>query len=576
MATFSFTNTEYDIVLTKDDVPCAIKIGGITEKFVPNINASKWSDECWLNIKHPDVINTEIEQFTNGKIEFSVGNNIHRYYVDKDGRLEYEIELKTKPMLNVIELDLTFPDGLMFCYQDTLENEYKKNSKNHPTLEDYLLHNTRPENVVGSYAVYWKKRNNQYKTGKFCHIYRPIATDALNSSEWLDLFIDSETKKLRITIPQKWLDEAKYPVIIDPTLGYDTVGGSNYGAADLLAGCEDDTDGSGGTVSLYHIALAAVGSSTGLKLAIAESNGSGDFSVQDVVDQVVGAASVSDDVQIAAQGAVLVASSPYALLFIVEDAGTKIKYDDIGANSSYYAFGKTYADEFVDPTAAGYSSDSWRYSIWADYAPAAAGTTISVVASDGIVLDESAGRVATYRVSASDGLALNDSDSGLVNLLASALDSIAVDDNVSALLSLLATATDSITLDDTSTRTVTYQVASVDGITLGDTSTVTFKLLVTAADGIVLDDGASITITLAASALDSIVVNDTATSLLSLLASALDGITLQDISTASLPSDITGKLSITFSTKKSTITFTIKKPSVAFAEKKPSITFTGE
>ena len=205
----------------------------------------------------------------------------------------------------------------------------------------------------------------------------------------------------------------------------------------------------------------------------------------------------------------------------------------------------------------------------------AAGTTISVVASDGIVLDESAGRVATYRVSASDGLALNDSDAGLASLLASASDSINLDDNVSGLLSLLASATDSITLDDTSTRTVTYQVASVDGITLGDTSTVTFKLLVTAADGIVLDDAASVTITLAASALDGIVVNDTATSLLLLLASALDGITLQDISTAALPSDITGKLSITFSTKKSTITFTIKKPSVAFAEKKPSITVTG-
>ncbi len=234
-----------------------------------------------------------------------------------------------------------------------------------------------------------------------------------------------------------------------------------------------------------------------------------------------------------------------------------------------------------DPGSGLYSDDingDIRTSTWdvgADEFISAAGTTISVVASDGIVLDESAGRVATYRVSASDGLALNDSDSGLASLLASASDSITVDDNVSALLSLLAAATDSITLDDTSTRTITYQVASVDGITLGDTSTVTFKLLVTAADGIVLDDAASVTITLAASALDSIVVNDTATSLLSLLASALDGITLQDISTASLPSDITGKLSITFSTKKSTITFTIKKPSVAFTEKKPSITFTG-
>ena len=204
--------TEYDIELTKDDVPCTIKIGGTTEKFVPNINTSKWNDECWLNINHPDVVNTEVEQFIDNKIELSIGNNTHRYYVNQNGRLEYEIVFRAKPTSNKVELDLDFSDGLSFFHQPAL------------TQEEIDEGGERPDDVINSYAVYWKKKNNKYRTGKFCHIYRPKITDAAEHWEWCDL--EYKDKKLTITISQNFLDSAVYPLTLDPTLGYTSIGGT--------------------------------------------------------------------------------------------------------------------------------------------------------------------------------------------------------------------------------------------------------------------------------------------------------------------------------------------------------------
>lgn len=220
---------EYDLTLAETDVPVVIKIGGNDKttkgKFIPNINSSKWNNECWLNINHPNIVNAEKESFVDGKLEIAIGSKTHRYYVAEGGKLEYEIEFAAKPQSNIIELALNFPDGLRFDYQDTLENEYKKDSLWYKTLEDYLADHNRPPNVVGSYAVKWApggktKKNNQYKTGKFCHIYRPKLIDANNKVAWCGLGITGKT--LAITMPQWFLDTATYPIRLDPTIGYTT------------------------------------------------------------------------------------------------------------------------------------------------------------------------------------------------------------------------------------------------------------------------------------------------------------------------------------------------------------------
>ena len=73
------------------------------------------------------------------------------------------------------------------------------------------------------------KKNNKYQSGKFCHIYRPKLIDANGKEIWANLNISSGIEKIMtITVDNGWLQTAKYPVIIDPTFGYTTKGGTAY------------------------------------------------------------------------------------------------------------------------------------------------------------------------------------------------------------------------------------------------------------------------------------------------------------------------------------------------------------
>ena len=76
--------------------------------------------------------------------------------------------------------------------------------------------------LKGSYAVYSKDTLLGEGTGKLCHIHRPEIIDARGRRCWGDLSIVENC--LCISIPENWLSEATYPVIVDPTVGTTTVG----------------------------------------------------------------------------------------------------------------------------------------------------------------------------------------------------------------------------------------------------------------------------------------------------------------------------------------------------------------
>ncbi len=275
MAEFIKNGTEYDAELAKGDTPTQVKIGGTTAKFMPNINASKWNNKCWLNINHPDIVNAKIETFVDDKMELEIGNNIHRYYVDENGHLEYEIVLKSKPASNKIELDLDFPEGLRFTFQDTLENEYNAGNTQGLSLSEYLIRSDRPDNVVGSYVGYWKNQDNQYKTGKFCHIYRPKAIDDNTNELWCNQNIIG--KKWTIEIDQTWLNNAVYPVVVGPNLGYATEGGSLFAnGTGSWSAIHDTTDGSGGTTAQLHMWCDNTGATDNFLICIYDDDAGND------------------------------------------------------------------------------------------------------------------------------------------------------------------------------------------------------------------------------------------------------------------------------------------------------------
>jgi hypothetical protein len=125
----------------------------------------------------------------------------HRFTILGDTSFEYDCILQREPKSNVISLILEGAENFDFFRQPDFVKE--------PFLK-------------GSYAVYKKETLIGEGTGKLCHIHRPEIIDARGRRCWGDLSIADNV--LNITIPEKWLGEAKYPVIVDPTIGTATVG----------------------------------------------------------------------------------------------------------------------------------------------------------------------------------------------------------------------------------------------------------------------------------------------------------------------------------------------------------------
>lgn len=134
---------------------------------------------------------------------------------------EFEILLKNKPESNVFQFSVQ-SKNVEFLYQPPLTEEQTAQGE------------FRPASVVGSYAIYHdSKMHNQYATGKVGHIYRPKVHDA--EGKWTYANLEYKNEIMDITVPQEFLNRATYPVIVDPTFGYTTLGASNSGAIGSVA-----------------------------------------------------------------------------------------------------------------------------------------------------------------------------------------------------------------------------------------------------------------------------------------------------------------------------------------------------
>lgn len=105
--------------------------------------------------------------------------------------------------------------------------------------------NSRPENVVDSYAVYnqdgktgnfSKIGGKNYQTGKAFHIYRPQIIDVKGNKTWGRLRVDKLKGQLSVEVDKDWLASATYPVTVDPTFGYASIGASSISLNGIIHG----------------------------------------------------------------------------------------------------------------------------------------------------------------------------------------------------------------------------------------------------------------------------------------------------------------------------------------------------
>ena len=196
------------VIPAKDGNDIEISLGDRnSDKFLPNFEISKWEGEASLkiNLASQGVKPTDV-QFENEKIKFITPENDYHFYShapdgqNPEGAYEFDVVLKEKPESNKIEIPIE-----------------TKNLNFYP--KSYSASEQIPENLIGSYTAFISKINlAKHGTGKVFRIFRPKIIDAKGDWVWGELNIDRDL--MAIAIPQKFLDEAAYPVTVDPNIGF--------------------------------------------------------------------------------------------------------------------------------------------------------------------------------------------------------------------------------------------------------------------------------------------------------------------------------------------------------------------
>jgi len=177
------------------DFPITVSVGGKR----PECGLSRWGGQGLRFIPLDD------EKFTirrdRKRLAYNGRRRSHRFTILGENSFEYDCILNREPESNVITLFMEGAEDFDFYRQPDFVPE--------PLLQ-------------GSYAVYKKETLVGEGTGKLCHIHRPELIDARGRRCWGDLTIVGN--ELRIVIPENWLSEAAYPVVVDPVIGTTTIG----------------------------------------------------------------------------------------------------------------------------------------------------------------------------------------------------------------------------------------------------------------------------------------------------------------------------------------------------------------
>jgi hypothetical protein len=183
-----------------NEFPVMVSLG----REVPSWELRRWGRDC---LRFSPVEQDRYGVRGNGRqLLYRGERESHRFTILDGDRFEYDIILKKPPASNKVYLRIEGWEGFDFFRQPD---------------------GFGPAHLRGSYAVYKREfilNSSQYHvgTGKFCHIHRPRIIDRRGREVWGALRIDRGM--LTITIPEGWMGEARYPVLVDPVIGSNTIG----------------------------------------------------------------------------------------------------------------------------------------------------------------------------------------------------------------------------------------------------------------------------------------------------------------------------------------------------------------
>lgn len=337
------------------DVKPIVTIGGsVTDKFIPNVNNSFHDDEFFFNLNAvDDSVSDESATENNGVISQPINNETHEYYIDDSGRLKWDKLYSACPGSMRVRFKVKKSAGIKFEYQPEL------------TAEEIADGCERPDDIVGSYAVYCNKANNKYKTGKLCHIPRPFVIDASDNREWCVMAYEeiSDTEGiLYVDMPKLFMQSAVYPVRLDPIIGFSSTpnsSASTSNAAYYITSLYSGTlvaPSSGACDKLYIYVQQTTSCSRGSAIY----DGSMNLLASKILSQTwtIGWNEITLDSPID-----IVSGNTYHPAMILSSSNKYISYDTTSGNTCY----RTETTSFPDPWTDFANSRAYVPAVYLDY-----------------------------------------------------------------------------------------------------------------------------------------------------------------------------------------------------------------
>jgi len=168
--------------------------------FYPQVKLKRWDNKFNFSIRPvlPDFVTTRLE-IEGNKISASIAGYEFNFWFD--GGPQFEIVIPSRPPRNYIDFTVNTKLVVLNHQPPLTQQEVRDGNVK------------RPDKVVNSIAIYAVKRNNAYKNGKMCHLYRPLVTDAALNEFWGDWEV-IDNNNIRLSVANKTLNSAIYPIKI--------------------------------------------------------------------------------------------------------------------------------------------------------------------------------------------------------------------------------------------------------------------------------------------------------------------------------------------------------------------------